>query len=215
MRETQRYEPNSPIGSLAFPGNRSLAMARGAGLKSWMNLYVGTSGYSYKQWKGSFYPERLSAAEMLHFYGEHFHTVEINNTFHRMPKASVLEAWAAAVPPDFRFVLKASQGITHMHRLKNAEDSVAYLLSVAGTLKMRLGPLLFQLPPDLKKDLPRLSNFLMLLPEGCRADYDDGDLKAWAKKLGRQDWEDAFVFFKREDEAKGPKMARRFLELAG
>jgi uncharacterized protein YecE (DUF72 family) len=137
-----------------------------------MNLYVGTSGYSYKEWKGTFYPEELPDKQMLRFYGERFRTVEINNTFYRMPKPSVLEAWAAEVPPDFRFVLKASQRITHMQRLKDAGDSVAYLLKVAGALKERLGPLLFQLPPFLKKDSPRLREFLGLLPAGCRAAFE-------------------------------------------
>ena len=79
-----------------------------------MNLYVGTSGYSYKEWKGTFYPEDLPDKQMLRFYGERFRSVEINNTFYRMPKASVLEAWAAEVPADFKFVLKASQRITHI-----------------------------------------------------------------------------------------------------
>ena len=129
-----------------------------------MNLYVGTSGYSYKEWKGTFYPEKLPAKQMLRFYGERFRTVEINNTFYRMPKASVLEAWAAEVPADFQFVLKAPQQITHIQRLKDAGDSVAYLLEVAGALKERLGPLLFQLPPNFKKDAPRLREFLALLP---------------------------------------------------
>src|SRR6266705_3803721 len=129
-----------------------------------MNLYVGTSGYSYKEWKGTFYPDDLPDKQMLRFYGERFRSVEINNTFYRMPKASILEAWAAEVPADFKFVLKASQRITHKQRLKDADDSVSYLLEVAGALKERLGPLLFQLPPELKKDLPRLREFLTLLP---------------------------------------------------
>ena len=121
-----------------------------------MNLYVGTSGYSYKEWKGNFYPNNLPANQMLRYYAERFRTVEINNTFYRMPKASVLEAWAAEVPADFKFVLKASQRITHFQRLKEVRDLVEYLLDVAGTLKERLGPLLFQLPPNLQKDAPRL-----------------------------------------------------------
>jgi len=129
-----------------------------------MNLYVGTSGYSYKEWKGPFYPEDLPDKEMLRFYGERFRSVEINNTFYRMPKESVLEKWAEQVPADFKFVLKASQRITHMQRLKNAGDSAAYLIKVALVLKQRLGPLLFQLPPNMKKDLPRLREFLPLLP---------------------------------------------------
>src|SRR5262249_52409349 len=116
-----------------------------------MNLYVGTSGFSYKEWKGSFYPEDISDKEMLHFYGERFATVEINNNFYRMPKAGVLEAWGEEVPANFKFDLKASRRITHMQRLKDCEDSVAYLLKTAGALKKHLGPLLFQLPPFFRK----------------------------------------------------------------
>src|SRR6185503_1887448 len=125
-----------------------------------MNLYVGTSGFAYKEWKGFFYPEDLAANQMLRFYGERLRTVEINNTFYRMPKTSVVEAWAAEVPESFRFVLKASQRITHMKRLKDAAEPLAYFLEVAGVLKERLGPLLFQLPPNFKKDAPRLQAFL-------------------------------------------------------
>ncbi|HKP74539.1 MAG TPA: DUF72 domain-containing protein [Longimicrobiaceae bacterium] len=135
-----------------------------------MGLYVGTSGFAYKEWKGPFYPAGLKDAEMLRYYGERFGTVEINNTFYRMPKSSVVEAWAAEVPADFRFVLKASQRITHFARLKQeAADSVGYLLKVAGVLGDRLGALLFQLPPNLKKDVPRLRGFLAMLPPGTRA----------------------------------------------
>ena len=137
-----------------------------------MNLYVGTSGYAYKEWKGTFYPEDLPEKQMLRYYGGRFRTVEVNNTFYRMPKPSVLEAWAAEVGEDFRFVLKASQRITHFQRLKDAGDSVAYLLNVAGTLGERLGPLLFQLPPNLKKDVPRLRAFLELLPPERRSAFE-------------------------------------------
>jgi uncharacterized protein YecE (DUF72 family) len=137
-----------------------------------MRLYVGTSGYAYKEWKGSFYPAGLPAKRMLHYYGEHFRTVEINNTFYRMPTASLLEAWASEVPTDFKFVLKASQRITHLQRLKDADESVAYLLDVAATLQQRLGTLLFQLPPNLKKDVPRLRAFLDLLPPQQRAAFE-------------------------------------------
>lgn len=129
-----------------------------------MRLYVGTSGYAYKEWKGSFYPEDLPAKRMLHYYGEHFRCVEINNTFYRMPTAALLQAWAGEVPADFRFVLKASQRITHQHRLVDADEEVGYLLDVAGMLEQRLGALLFQLPPNLKKDVARLDAFLALLP---------------------------------------------------
>jgi len=137
-----------------------------------MNLYAGTSGYSYKEWKGPFYPEDLPEKQMLRYYGERFRSVEINNTFYRMPKASVLETWAAEVPNDFKFVLKASQRITHMQRLKDAGDSVSYLLKVAEVLGERLGPLLFQLPPFLKKDAARLREFLALLPPHRRAAFE-------------------------------------------
>jgi uncharacterized protein YecE (DUF72 family) len=137
-----------------------------------MNLYVGTSGYSYKEWKGTFYPVDISAKGMLHYYGERFKTVEINNTFYRMPKAPVLETWAGAVPADFRFVLKASQRITHMQRLKDAADSVSYLFDAAGALNERLGALLFQLPPNFKKDVPRLRDFLALLPSQRRVAFE-------------------------------------------
>ena len=149
-----------------------------------MNLYVGTSGYSYKEWKGTFYPMALSAKGMLHYYAERFRTVEINNTFYRMPKTSVLEAWAGEVPTDFKFVLKASRQITHMKRLKDAADSVSYLIEVAGALKDRLGALLFQLPPNLKKDVPRLRDFLTLLPPQRRTAFE----------FRHQSWFDEEVF---------------------
>jgi uncharacterized protein YecE (DUF72 family) len=149
-----------------------------------MNLYVGTSGYSYKEWKGTFYPVDMSTKGMLHYYGERFRTVEINNTFYRMPKTSVLETWAGRVPVDFKFALKAPRRITHVQRLKDAADSVSYLLEVAGVLKERLGPLLFQLPPNLKKDVPRLRDFLALLPPQRRAAFE----------FRHQSWFDEEVF---------------------
>jgi uncharacterized protein YecE (DUF72 family) len=134
-----------------------------------MNFFVGTSGYSYPEWKGSFYPAKMPAKQMLGFYAERFRAVEINNTFYRPPTASVLEAWAAQVSADFRFVLKAPGQITHVRKLADVGESVASLLEVAGALRERLGPLLFQLPPYLKKDVARLRAFLALLPPGCRA----------------------------------------------
>jgi uncharacterized protein YecE (DUF72 family) len=109
---------------------------------------------------------------MLHYYSEHFRTVEINNTFYRMPTAPLLQAWADEVPADFRFVLKASQRITHQHRLLDADEDVGYLLDVAATLQQRLGALLFQLPPNLKKDVPRLDAFLALLRPPQRAAFE-------------------------------------------
>src|SRR5262245_46298889 len=133
-----------------------------------MNILVGTSGYSYKEWKGSFYPEDLPDKQMLHYYGERFRTVEINNTFYRMPAESVLKNWAKEVPAGFSFVLKAPQRITHKQRLKEAGDSVAYFLKVSAALEDRLGPMLFQLPPFLRKDAPRLREFLALFPKERR-----------------------------------------------
>ncbi len=134
-----------------------------------MNVCVGTSGYSYPEWKGSFYPAKMPARQMLGFYASRFRTVEINSTFYRSPEASALEAWAGQVPAEFRFVLKAPAKITHVRRLKDVDELVSSFLEAAGALKERLGPLLFQLPPNFKKDVPRLRAFLALLPPGCRA----------------------------------------------
>jgi len=230
-----------------------------------MNLYVGTSGFSYKEWKGSFYPKTLPAQQMLRYYGEHFRSVEINSTFKRLPTSSVLKAWAKVVDADFKFAFKASEQITHFRRLKDAGSLVSDLFRVAATLKDRLGPVLFQLPPNFKKDVVRLREFLALLPSRRRAamefrhpswfeedvfallrehrvalciadaeddlevpfvataawgylrlrrpDYSAAALKTWVKRLRHQDWRDVFVFFKHEDKGKGPKLAKKFLEL--
>jgi uncharacterized protein YecE (DUF72 family) len=137
-----------------------------------MRLYTGTSGFSYKQWKGSFYPEDLPASEMLRYYGQRLSAVEINNTFYRMPREQMLAQWAEQVPPGFVFVLKASQRITHQKRLKETGDAVDYFFRTAATLGNRLGPVLFQLPPNLKKDLPRLADFLAILPPAARAAFE-------------------------------------------
>ena len=230
-----------------------------------MKFFVGTSGFSYKEWKGRFYPRDFSPDQMLPFYAEHFGAVEINNTFYRMPQPTLLRSWAAQVPADFKFTLKAPQRITHFRRLKDAAQPLREFLRVAGTLKKRLGPILFGLPPNFKKDLPRLAEFLRLLPKDkrfafefrhqswmdedvfellhkhrvalCiaeaedgiqaplratadwgylrlrRPDYGDPELRAWVKRVQEQDWQDAYVFFKHEDEGKGPKLAARFIEL--
>jgi uncharacterized protein YecE (DUF72 family) len=129
-----------------------------------MNILVGTSGWSYKEWKGSFYPPKLPAEEMLHFYSGHFPTVEVNNSFYRIPGERVLATWAEQVPEAFRFVLKASRRITHNHRLADEDGSLAYFLRAVNPLGDRLGPTLFQLPPTFKKDIDRLRNFLAVLP---------------------------------------------------
>jgi len=231
-----------------------------------MNFYVGTSGYSYPKWKGKFYPKDLPANGMLRYYGENFRSVESNNTFRKMPEPQELKARAAEVPADFKFALKAPQRITHIKRLKDSKELVSHLFKVAAVLKKQLGPVLFQLPPNFKKDAERLSDFLDLLPARSRAafefrheswfddeivgllkkskialciaeaegelevpfvatadwgylrlrreDYSDVELKARVKKVQKQDWSDAFVYFRHEDTAKGPKFAKRFLDLA-
>jgi len=137
-----------------------------------MDLRTGTSGFSYKAWKGNFYPEDLANDKMLAYYGERLTAVEINNTFYRLPKASVLEGWAEKVPKPFRFSIKASRRITHFKRLKQPVDETAYLTETVGVLGERLGALLFQLPPNFKQDVERLTDFLELLPEGTPAAFE-------------------------------------------
>ncbi len=129
-----------------------------------MNIYVGTSGWSYKEWKGSFYPPKFAAEDMLRYYAEHFPTVEVNNSFYRIPSERVLAGWAAQVPPDFRFVMKASRRITHNNRLREQDGSLQYFLQAVNPLGERLGPTLFQLPPTFKKDAERLMDFIGCLP---------------------------------------------------
>ena len=232
-----------------------------------MNLYVGTSGYSYKEWKGSFYPEKLAAKDMLTYYASKLPAVELNNTFYRLPKRSVVESWKAQVPETFRFCVKASQGITHFKRLKDAEDATKYMLDTVSALDDRLGVVLYQLPPNMKKDLDRLETFLKQLPANppaafefrhpawfdddviqllrgqnialCVSDTDDlpashiertadwgylrlrrveyttAQLREWIKRMKAQDWKTAFVFFKHEDEATGPRLASHFIDLFG
>jgi len=232
-----------------------------------MTLYVGTSGYSYKEWKGNFYPERLPAKEMLTFYATRLPAVEINNTFYRLPQKSMLENWKEQVPTGFKFSVKASQKITHFKRLKETEGETRYLLDTAAALEERLGPVLFQLPPNMKKDLPRLESFLACLPAETKAtfefrhqtwfdddvlellsrknhalcisdtddlpvshinktadwgylrlrrvNYSEENLGEWFKRVSGQNWNDAFVFFKHEDEGTGPRLAGQFLKLAG
>jgi len=229
-----------------------------------MHIRVGTSGYSYKEWKGTFYPDDLPAAKMLAYYAERFDSVEINNTFYRMPVASMVAKWAEQVPDSFTFVLKAPQRITHQKKLADTGDDIRFLFEVAESLGSKLGPVLFQLPPYLRKDAPRLSEFVSRLPEAkkiafefrheswfdeeiydilrsrdvalCAADTDDvtdvekllvptaswgymrlrrteytsDELGAWAERVQRQPWSEAYVFFKHEDEGKGPRFAVDF-----
>src|SRR5690606_25036940 len=136
------------------------------------HVWIGTSGYNYPEWKGSFYPEKMKPADMLPFYAASFDSVEINYTFYRMPNAKTIDGWAAATPDGFRFVLKAPKRITHERRLKEYGDTLAVFVRLASALEGRLGPLLFQLPPNLKKDLPRLEAFLDDLPDTARAAFE-------------------------------------------
>ena len=132
-------------------------------------ILAGTSGYAFKEWKGPFYPEDLKDAGMLAFYASKFPTVEINNTFYQMPKEKTLLDWSAKVPEQFSFAMKASQRITHFQRLKpESVELVEYLVRTAAVLGTRLGPILFQLPPNMKKDFDKLAAFLDKLPKGPR-----------------------------------------------
>lgn len=229
-----------------------------------MRLRTGTSGFGYKEWKGSFYPADIAADAMLPYYAGRFDAVEINNTFYRMPTAAVLAGWRADVPAGFCFVVKASRQITHIRRLKDIAQPVEHLLSVTTALGESRGPLLFQLPPNMKQDLERLRGLLALLPAEVRAavefrhpswhdaevyallrdygaalcithteegdspfvptaswgylrlrgvQYADDELRAWVGRVRSTDWTEAFVFFKHEDEATGPRLAMRFREL--
>ncbi len=227
-----------------------------------MRLHVGTSGFSYPAWKGTFYPSDISAKDMLRFYSDAFGTVEINNTFYRMPQPAMLEGWTQQVHDDFQFVLKAPQRITHHQKLVDVADSVARFFEVRKALGTKAGPSLFQLPPFMKKDAAKLEAFFALVPEGerivmefgnpswfddeifelleeksaalCIVDdekknvpfrrtapfgylrlrrvvYSKDDLVSWRKRIEEAGWEDAYVFFKHEDEGTGPRFAREFI----
>ncbi len=228
-----------------------------------MRVLCGTSGFSYSAWKGPFYPEHLASDRMLAFYAERLPTVEVNNSFYRMPAPKTLAAWRAQVPQAFRFALKAPQRITHQKRLVDAADPVAFFYRSAAELGATLGPVLFQLPPSLRKDLPRLTAFLELLPAGgsaafefrhpswfaddvfealrvrntalCiaegdletpvvatagfgylrlrRPEYAGPELQAWAERILAQPWGEAYVYFKHEDQATGPRLAQALAAL--
>jgi uncharacterized protein YecE (DUF72 family) len=135
-------------------------------------ILVGTSGFAYKEWKGSFYPEKLPAKKYLSYYAEHFHTTEINNTFYRMPTAKLCEGWYSEVPEDFSFTLKLSQRITHFKRLKNVDGEMTFFLDSAASLKEKLGPTLVQLPPNFKKDLEVLEAFLEKFAKQVRLAFE-------------------------------------------
>ena len=139
-----------------------------------LKLWAGASGYAFKEWKGGFYPEKTRPEAMLAWYAERLPSVEINSTFYQMPKTEVLERWAQSTPEDFRFAIKASKRITHSARLAAdaAAEPLAYLYNKLAALGAKRGPVLFQLPPFLKKDPARLQDFLQLLPEGHRAAFE-------------------------------------------
>ena len=231
-------------------------------------IWIGTSGYNYPEWKGSFYPADLPVAKMLSYYAARFQTVEINYTFYRMPNEKLVGGWAAQTPSPYRITLKAPRRITHDNRLRNCGELVSAFCRVAGTLGDKLGALLFQLPPSVKKDLPLFDAFLAELPPRVRAafefrhqswfddqvldrlaarnwalcvadsekmstpvrvtadyayfrlrdeSYTAGDIVRWADTIGRETraCRDVFVYFKHEEEGKGPELARMLMARLG
>jgi uncharacterized protein YecE (DUF72 family) len=149
-----------------------------------MRVWVGTSGYNYPEWKGSFYPEKFPAAKMLSYYAERFTTVEINYTFYRIPNTKILAGWDGETPPGFRLTLKAPKRITHIAKLRDCAELMEYFLKTAATLGPKLGALLFQLPPYFRKDLTVLDEFLRLLTPGIQAAFE----------FRHASWMDAEVF---------------------
>jgi len=149
-----------------------------------MKTWIGTSGYNYPEWKGSFYPEKMPAAKMLPFYAQAFSTVEINYTFYRIPNQKTLAGWDRETPEGFRLTLKAPKRITHIAKLRNCAELLEYFLKTAATLGPKLGAILFQLPPYFRKDLAVLDQFLALMPPGCCAAFE----------FRHTSWMDAQVF---------------------
>jgi uncharacterized protein YecE (DUF72 family) len=227
-------------------------------------VFVGTSGYNYPEWRGTFYPEKFSTDKMLAYYAERFPTVEINYTFYRMPTEKLLAGWAAGTPEAFTFTLKAPRRITHDSKLQRCEDALQTFCRTSRTLGSKLGVLLFQLPPNFKKNAGALREFVALLPEGTRAafefrheswldaetyetlrsrnvalcvadsekmstpvevtaDYayfrlrDEGyqqpDIERWAQTITSLPVDDAFVYFKHEEQGLGPEFAKRLTTL--
>jgi len=230
-----------------------------------MRIHVGTSGYNYPEWRGTFYPEDIAAKAMFEYYAARFRTVEINYTFYRMPTQKTTAAWLEQAPEGFLYTLKAPRRITHDQRLKDAGEHVAFFADSARVLGAHLAVLLFQLPPNLKADTARLEAFLATLPRDlrsafefrheswhdeavyallkshgsalCIADFgdrttplittarhayfrlrDEGytpeDLARWADRIAERsaDWDDVFVYFKHEEQGKGPEFARLFID---
>ncbi|HZB26634.1 MAG TPA: DUF72 domain-containing protein [Vicinamibacterales bacterium] len=232
-----------------------------------MHYLIGTSGYNYPEWRGSFYPEKFPTAKMLAYYAERFNTVEVNYTFYRIPTPALLEGWAKGTPEGFTFTLKAPRRITHDSKLQRVEDLTQTFCRTAATLGGKLGVLLFQLPPTMKRDDAVLGAFIDTLPEGTRAafefrhaswhdeavfdalrrrnlalciadsekmstpvvptaDYayfrlrDEGyqpaDIDAWGSTIrGLTGIGEAFVYFKHEEQGKGPEFAQRLIGSLG
>lgn len=233
-----------------------------------MATWIGTSGYNYPEWKGSFYPETLPAAKMLPYYAERFPTVEINYTFYRTPTEKILAGWDSATPPHFRLTLKAPRRITHDARLRDCADRVRQFLETAAVLGPKLGALLFQLPPNLKKDVALFDAFLDAFPPRvcaafefrheswltgeiyerlrarnlalCVADseklstpveitadyayfrlrdegYTPADITRWGDVIRERTpgLRDVFVYFKHEEEGKGPEFATMLMQALG
>ena len=229
-----------------------------------MRVHIGTSGFSYAPWRGSFYPEKWPAAKMLAYYAERFDTVEVNYTFYRMPTEAQLDGWAGGTPDGFTFTLKAPRRITHDSKLQRCEELTQAFCRIASTLGPKLGVLLFQLPPTFKRNDAVLAAFLETLPRGARAafefrheswhdeavfaalrarnlalciadsekmstpvvataDYsyfrlrDEGyqpaDIERWGTVIsGLTQASDAFVYFKHEEQGKGPEFARLLID---
>jgi uncharacterized protein YecE (DUF72 family) len=231
-------------------------------------IWIGTSGYNYPEWKGSFYPESLPAAKMLGYYSERFPTVEINYTFYRLPTEKLVLGWAAGTPSPYRLTLKAPRRITHDRKLRDCGELVRTFCHAAAALGPKLGVLLFQLAPTFKIDLAIFDAFLAELPKGapaafefrhdswltdevyerlrarnlalCIADsdtrstplistarygyfrlrdegYTPVDLDRWAETIREHQagWDDTFVYFKHEDEGRGPELARQLMDRLG
>jgi uncharacterized protein YecE (DUF72 family) len=137
-----------------------------------MNTWIGTSGFQYAEWKGSFYPEDLPTVKMLPFYAERLSTTEINYTFHRIPSAKTIDNWKERTPEKFRFALKAPQKITHFAKLRDCADTLRYFYDIVSALGEKLGPVLFQLPPNFRKDIFVLADFVNCLPEKMSAAFE-------------------------------------------
>jgi uncharacterized protein YecE (DUF72 family) len=232
-----------------------------------MRYWIGTSGYNYPEWRGSFYPEKFPANKMLAYYAGHFNTVEVNYTFYRMPTEAQVENWANGTPDGFTFTLKAPQRITHVAKLRNCDELTQTFCRIASTLGPKLAVLLFQLPPTFKRNDAVFESFLQTLPHGARAafefrheswhdeavfaalrarnlalciadsekmstpvvataDYsyfrlrDEGyqapDIERWGSVVaGMSAAKDAFVYFKHEEEGKGPEFAKRLMDVLG